>query len=258
MSTMSMLQQPLALKLSARTILVNLDSVRTAKGVDAESVIAMVDNVLHPEHIKFVFDLSLPGTTRRELRFWITEIVAPDFVAGLAINQAVAEIIGARETFRRSEIEMQWVCHAATIMRLIKAGELAEEGNRLLSVSLKNFLIRRWISNPQSAIRNPQSAIPMSSQVTKAIELARQKVNTRAFNNYLDNQRRAFLDKLLVASQHVVIGVGSDSVIKPPRVRLTDWEQQFVASHVAEKQPFTDATRNCIDDLRRQHEHRVC
>lgn len=151
------LQQPLALKLSARTILVNLDAVRAAKGVDAESVIAMVENALHPEHLRFVFDLSLGevnggrgASRRRELRFWTTEIVAPEFAHGpkqepVTIDQAIAEIIGARETFRRSEIEMQWVCSATHIMRLIEAQEIYEEGNRLLSLTLKNFLKRRWI-----------------------------------------------------------------------------------------------------------------
>lgn len=144
-----LIQQPLALKLSARTILVNLESVRAAKGIDAESVVAMVRNARHPEHLKFVFNIAEnPRDSRREeLRFWTTEIVAPEFVQKVAIDQAVAEIIGARETFRRTEIAMQWVCSDTLIGRLIKAGELVEEGNRLLSVSLKNFLIRRWSYN---------------------------------------------------------------------------------------------------------------
>lgn len=98
----------------------------------------------------------------------------------------------------------------------------------------------------------------MSSQVTTAIETARSLVNTRAYNNFLDNQRRAFLDKLHVAAQPLVIrGNDGTETIKRPKVRLTDWETQFVASHVAKKRPFTDAIRKCIDELREEHE-RLC
>lgn len=97
----------------------------------------------------------------------------------------------------------------------------------------------------------------MSSQVTKAIEAARSIVNTRAFDNYMDNQRRKFLDCLLVASQPEQVKIGTDTATKAPKVRLTDWEQQFVESHVREKRPFTDAIRNCIDELRSKHQHRL-
>lgn len=150
---------PLALKLSARTVMADLQTVRAVKGLDAESIVAMVDNAFHPERLRFVFDVGCGAKgAARELRFWATEIIAPEFTAKFKIDEAVASILGARETFRRSEIEMQWIVSAQHISNLIKSGALVEEGNRLLSTSLKNFLRRRWISAASTLQRfNPST-----------------------------------------------------------------------------------------------------
>lgn len=147
---MTATQQPLALKLGARTVMVNLETVRIVRNnLDAESIIAMVDNFVHPEHLQFVFNIAQRrDARRRELRFWATEIIAPEFTAKFTIDEAIASIIGGKDTFRRSEIEMQWVCSADLIGSLVESGELVEAGNRILSTSLKNFLRRRWISAP--------------------------------------------------------------------------------------------------------------
>lgn len=143
---MTATQQPLAIKLNARTVFVDLDTVRIVKNsLDAESIIAMVDNFTHPDHLRFVFNISpQPDPRRRELRFWATEVIAPEFTAKFSIDEAIASILGGRETFSRTDIEMQWVCHAATVKRLIDAGEIAQEGKRIPASSLKNFLKRRW------------------------------------------------------------------------------------------------------------------
>ena len=147
-----MFQVPLALKLSARTILVDLQSVRAARGLDAESIIAMVDNARHPDHLRFVFNVGLGEA--RELRFWTTEIIAPESVTHLGRDEVINLILGQRETFRRSEIEIQWVISALHISNLVKSGQLLEtkEGptrGRLLRSCLANFLRSRWIGGPQ-------------------------------------------------------------------------------------------------------------
>lgn len=115
----------------------------------------------------------------------------------------------------------------------------------------------------------------MSSQTTKAIELARSKVNNRALNNFLDNQRRAFLDKLHVASQPLQIpieqspdrvpgrsfraeaGEGGGTIVRMPCIRLSEWESHFVADLIVSPRPFTEAQRAKIDELRRDYEHRL-
>lgn len=163
-------QLPLTFQFSARTTLVDVQAVRAIRGIDAETVIAMLDNALHPGHLKFVFDLGQAGspvrpaaTRRRCLRFWIAEIVAPEFTARLTIDEALDSIIGARETWRRGEVEMQWVASAQQISKLIRNGELAEEGNRILGASLRNFLRRRWISSELRCIRR-ENALTQSNK----------------------------------------------------------------------------------------------
>ncbi len=148
-------QQPgLNLKLSARIVLVDLQSVRCLRGVDAQSVLAMADNALHAEHLRFVFDFST-GRKLRELRFRVREVIAPETVAGLSLKDAIAGILGAggRRLFCRGEIEMQWVLSAPLIMRLVRAGAIAElagaagAGNRLLRSGLEKFLKCRWLGH---------------------------------------------------------------------------------------------------------------
>lgn len=94
--------------------------------------------------------------------------------------------------------------------------------------------------------------------VSEKIDLARSKVNARAFDKFTDDKRREFLDRLHVAAQPIKGKLATGlTVFSPPRVKLTDWEKHFVADHVSEPRPFTDAIRNCIDELRREHEHRL-
>lgn len=139
---MTAIQQPLALKISARTILVDLNTVASSLGFDNESVTAMVDNATHPEHLRWVFNVGLGEA--RELRFWTAEIVARDMVKHFSIEDVIAQILGSRELFRRSEIEVHWRISAQHIKNLIAAGRLVETGNRLLRTSLVKFLAESW------------------------------------------------------------------------------------------------------------------
>lgn len=93
---------------------------------------------------------------------------------------------------------------------------------------------------------------------SEKIEAARSRVNTRAFNNFLDNKRRTFLDRLHVAAQPATTrATDGREVVKLPLIRLTEWEQVFVADLVSEPRPLTDPQRDKIDELRRRHESRL-
>lgn len=55
-----------------------------------------------------------------------------------------------------------------------------------------------------------------------------------------DMDRRAFLQRLYDAPFSV-----------------TDWEAQFIADHLDQPRPFTDAQRQAIDQMRERYEHRL-
>lgn len=139
----SQAQGTLPLEVSARCVLVPLETVRIQRGCDAESVLRTVGDATHPRFLRWVFNL---GVNRlgdiRELRFW------KDEVAGIADPWAEPEtaielILGKRETFPRGEIEVAWTINATTIGRLIRAGELEESNHKLTRASLAAFLKRR-------------------------------------------------------------------------------------------------------------------
>lgn len=94
--------------------------------------------------------------------------------------------------------------------------------------------------------------------ITEQIDLARSKTNWATLDRLLDDQRRAFLDRLHVAAQDAEIKRDGITVIKPARVRLTEWEQRFVTDHVTEQRPFTDPIRAAIDEMRKRYERQLC
>lgn len=141
-------QPQLPLRVSARAVLSGIEFAHNVFGEDNESIIARVDNALHPAHLRFVFDMSAGDRQVRELRFWNTEIIAPESIKGLTIHQAIQEILGGRDASRRAEIGIQWSLSSNHLTRLVRSGDLVETGNRLLRATLENFLLRRWIGAP--------------------------------------------------------------------------------------------------------------
>jgi hypothetical protein len=53
-----------------------------------------------------------------------------------------------------------------------------------------------------------------------------------------DRERRRFLERL-------------DNAVA---INVTDWEAQFLHSHLTSPRPFTDPQRNAIDELRTKYE----
>ena len=131
------------LKISARTTLLDLYTVRVARGCDAESVRNCVGDATHPGFLRWVFNVAIKRDGgKRELRFWKDEIC--DTVDKWAAPQLViSKILGTRRSYPRGEIEIQWTINATTISRLVRAGELAEVNRELTRESLAGFLERR-------------------------------------------------------------------------------------------------------------------
>ena len=144
-------QRMLPLEISARSALITLEAVRIARGCDAESVLNCVGDATHPKFLRWVFDLSVNPNRIRELRFWKEEVwQSGKRESGKAETDAWAEpaavinqILGARKTFPRGEIEIAWCVNATTIGRLVRAGELTEVKRQLTRASLAAFLERR-------------------------------------------------------------------------------------------------------------------
>lgn len=94
--------------------------------------------------------------------------------------------------------------------------------------------------------------------ISDKIDQARSRVNSRALDRMLDDQRLNFLDRLHVASQAVLRrdSEGIEMII-PPRIKLTEWEKRFVADLVTEHRPLTQAQRDSIDELRHRFQSRL-
>ena len=133
---------------SPRVRLVTLSTVRAIRGVDGEKVSTMVDNMIHPQHIKFAFNIShKTGNATRALRFWTAELSAPALVQKFSIEEAIREILGTRETFPRGELEIAWTCSVTQIGKLITAKLLTLKGALVTRASLETFLWIRWAAN---------------------------------------------------------------------------------------------------------------
>jgi hypothetical protein len=149
------------LEISARTVLVPIGVVRARRGVDDDSVLAMVDNARHPNHLRFVFDFNGGNRLVREFRFWAVEVESPEKCAKLTIDEVVKKILGDgqcgshKEFFRRGEIIIQWGLTHPHVVKLVNTGELRETGKRLLRSSLARFLKSRWVSATQAGGGRP-------------------------------------------------------------------------------------------------------
>jgi hypothetical protein len=134
-------------RFSPRVKLVPLAILRWLFGLDAEAVIARVDEARRAGHIRFAFDIGL-GQAARELRFWVKEFVAPKEAKEFSIEGVIADILGARPSFPRGELEIEWSLSAQQIGRLLRAGKISERRHLILRQSLETFLNARWTGRP--------------------------------------------------------------------------------------------------------------
>lgn len=122
-----------------KTALVDLQTVRAVRGLNAIGVLALVDS----GQFRFVWDVSPVVNQIPCLRFLADEIFQPDKCAGLTAETALELVLGYKQTFTPGEIERQWVVCHQTIMRLRHAGEIERVNGRLTRASLAAFLQRR-------------------------------------------------------------------------------------------------------------------
>lgn len=142
--------QPLPDKdFSERVAFVTLAAVRSRFGCAAETVLSRVDDATREDHLRWVFNLSATGGYRRELRFWVREIVAPETCGRLTLAEVVDLILGRREHFRRGELEIEWVCNHMTISALLRSRALKLQAGKIPRSSLCAFLKTRWIGGQE-------------------------------------------------------------------------------------------------------------
>lgn len=144
------MQRHLSLSISQRTVLVTVDTLRTHLGVDADTILARVDN----GEYRWVFDVSSVRQRRlnsakhvRELRIWAREVIAPETTSGLSPEGAVRDILGKRDRFYGTEIAQLLLVSRPQIFRLHDSEELSGEivGGKLWvsRAVLEKFLLRR-------------------------------------------------------------------------------------------------------------------
>jgi hypothetical protein len=138
-------QRSLGLTVAANVSLVTVDVVRGVLGVDAETVVARVDE----GRLRWVWDFSSPGSARRELRFWTSELT--DGYRPQPVEQVIAAIIGATPGGRQRAaiLEQRWCISAQLIMALVRKKCLEEDRvghtRYLRRPSIEEFLRSRLI-----------------------------------------------------------------------------------------------------------------
>jgi hypothetical protein len=129
------------LPLHRHTVFVGMESVRAVLGLDTERVLARVDT----GHFRWVFDLGGGGGAKRELRFWVREIILPG-THKLGLPAVIRAIIGDHLSLRRGELERQWLLSHVTVARWIARRQLAlQQPGRITRESVEQFLISRWV-----------------------------------------------------------------------------------------------------------------
>jgi len=140
------MQRLLQIQISHRAALVTVDTARVVRGVDAESIVAQIEE----GSIAWAWDIGLAGTGRRELRIWSGCLGTPVAVR-LTEAQVIEEVIGTqRPTLRGSEVERLLCCSAQHVAALHErgalAGVVAGKVRHLRRESLVEFLRQRRVT----------------------------------------------------------------------------------------------------------------
>ncbi len=131
------------LLISPRVRLVNIGTVSTIRGCDAEAVLRSVADSTHPKFLRWVFNIAQKSSGRiRDLRFWKDELCG-DVDKWAEPENIIEKILGDRQSFPRGEIEVQWTVSATTMSTLVRSGEITEVNHKLTRASLAAFLKRR-------------------------------------------------------------------------------------------------------------------
>jgi len=115
------IQRHLNLPVHQRTVLVTVDTVRAARGVDADTILGQVD----AGELRWAWDVSAGKGEVRELRLWAREIIAPEACAKLTAAAVVSSVIGSdKARWRGTELAQLLLVSRPHIKALADAKEL--------------------------------------------------------------------------------------------------------------------------------------
>jgi hypothetical protein len=135
-----------SLPVSHRTIFLDVNGVRAARGISADKVNELVE----VGKLLWVFNMGRMQSNKaiRNLRFWLPEVVNPSGATSFQLEEVISKILPvSRQTFSGGEICQWFLVSRPTVMRL-SAECHGVKSKRVLSVartSLASYLQRRWI-----------------------------------------------------------------------------------------------------------------
>jgi hypothetical protein len=141
--------------LNQRTVLLNVNSVMDVRGVSADAVYNMADE------LQWVWNVAVdPAAKIRNLRFWVREVITPETTRNLNLATVLALILGERKNFQAGE-----VCHLLRVrrptllnLRRQLSGKMQTCGGAIFPrEGLFNFLKARWIGC--GASKTPATAV---------------------------------------------------------------------------------------------------
>jgi hypothetical protein len=135
-----------ALPISDRTVFVDMNTIRMARGATTDKIKALVDS----GGLMWVFDIGRApgGSHTRQLRFWLPEVMDAGAVADLTLAAVIDRILPpARQTFNGSELGQWLMVSKPTVQRLGRqlAGTVQNRLWRVERQALATFLAARWI-----------------------------------------------------------------------------------------------------------------
>lgn len=146
-------QMALSVREQVRPVLVDVDETASRLGYSWQSVLGMVDS----GELLWVWDVSLVRSAssrhrRRELRFWMGEVLAPGLHRDRSIEEVIGWVIGrdpAIRELRSVGVGNTLRLRAQQMKGLVEAGELVGRmGGHTRWIergSLEGFLKRRWV-----------------------------------------------------------------------------------------------------------------
>lgn len=145
-----------ALPINPRTVFIDMNAVRAARGATTDKIKALVDS----GGLLWVFNIGRsPGESHpRQLRFWLPEVMDAGAVADLTLATVIDRILPpARLTFNGSELGQWLMISKPTVQRLGRqlAGTVQ---NRLWKVerqALATFLTARWVGASRPGAQKP-------------------------------------------------------------------------------------------------------
>ena len=135
-----------ALPISDRTVFVDMNAVRAARGATTDKIKALVDS----GGLLWVFNIGRsPGESHpRQLRFWLPEVLDAGAVADLTLAAVIDRILPpTRQTFNGSELGQWFMVSKPTVQRLGRqlAGTVQNRLWRVERQAVATFLKARWI-----------------------------------------------------------------------------------------------------------------